>query len=62
MKNNRKEFSVTDPIRFLEMVKEKEEPVESLVPELRALFTQTKETQETTQPVPDCASCHVHQR
>ena len=46
-KNNRKYFEAADPQRLLELIKEKEENVKTLLPELESKFNFVKEKAET---------------
>lgn len=45
---NRKVFEATDPIRFLELLKEREKEIEEVLPELKAKRESSKEKQEAT--------------
>jgi len=47
VKNNRRHYEATNPKRLLEIVKEKQEKIESLLPKLQEKFEASKEKQET---------------
>lgn len=47
LKNNRRLFEASNPLRFLDLVKEKEEKANSIMSEMNALYGKTKEKQET---------------
>ncbi len=47
LKNNRRLFEASNPQRFLDLVKEKEEKANSIMSEMNALYGKTKEKQET---------------
>jgi sugar-specific transcriptional regulator TrmB len=46
-RNNIKLFSASNPNRFLEIIKEKEENINEVIPDMLNLFTKTKEKEET---------------
>lgn len=47
LKNNRKLFQASNPNRILEIIQEKQNQVESILPELLTQYNSTKEKQET---------------
>jgi len=47
LKNNVKLFQASDPKRVMELIKEKEERISSVIGEMEELFFQTKEKEET---------------
>jgi sugar-specific transcriptional regulator TrmB len=47
LKNNKRLFQASSPKRFLELIKEKEEIIEDVIPEMLRLYQQTKEKEET---------------
>jgi len=47
LKNNRRVFEPSSPKRFLEVIKEKENSINEILPELLSSYTKTKEKQET---------------
>ena len=47
LENNRRLFKASSPERFLEIIKEKENKINSILPEMMELYTQTKEKEET---------------
>ncbi len=47
VKNNRKYFEATNPERLVDLLKEKEETVQHLLPQLQAKYQQTQEKSET---------------
>jgi len=47
LKNNRKLFEASNPKRFLEILEEKEEKVQDMLPEMMSFYGKTKEKQET---------------
>lgn len=47
LRNNRRYFEATDPERILEILKEKEEKVNEILPNLKARYNSVKEKQET---------------
>ncbi len=46
-KNNRNYYETTDPLRLMELVKEKEDEITNVLPELELMHKQSKEKQET---------------
>lgn len=46
-KNNKKVFQASNPKRILEIIKEKEESINELMPEMLALYSQTQNKEET---------------
>ncbi|MBI2499167.1 hypothetical protein HYV88_02905 [Candidatus Woesearchaeota archaeon] len=47
LKNNRRVFESSSPKRFLEVIKEKENSINEILPELLSSYTKTREKQET---------------
>ncbi len=47
LKNNKKLFQASDPKRFLEIIKEKEEAINNVMPVMLDFYKQTKEKEET---------------
>jgi sugar-specific transcriptional regulator TrmB len=47
LKNNKKLFQASSPKRLLEIIKEKEESIENIMPQMLSLYTKTKEKEET---------------
>lgn len=47
LKNNLRLFKASDPKRILEIIKEKEEAINSIMPDMNLLYKQTKEKEET---------------
>lgn len=47
-KNNRKYFAVTNPTRFKEIIEEKQEGINKIIPELQEQFNFSKEKEETS--------------
>ena len=47
LKNNRRLFEASSPEKFLDILKEKENSINDILPEMMNLFQQTKEKQET---------------
>jgi len=47
IKNNRRLFSASSPQKFLDIVKEKENLINEIIPEMMDFFNQTREKQET---------------
>lgn len=47
LKNNRKTFQASSPQRLLEIIKEKEESIQEILPEMLRFYNQTKEKEET---------------
>ncbi len=47
IKNNRKYFEAVDPERLLEIIKEKEQAINNILPQLKAKYQTTIEKQET---------------
>lgn len=47
MKNNRKLFESSSPERFLDILKEKENSINEMIPEMMNIYSKTKEKQET---------------
>lgn len=47
LKNNRKIFQASNPKRFLELLKEKENTIQEFLPDMIELYNQTKEKEET---------------
>lgn len=47
LKNNRRLFSASNPEKFLDILKEKENSVSEMLPEMMGFFQQTKEKDET---------------
>jgi sugar-specific transcriptional regulator TrmB len=47
LKNNRRLFEAASPERFLDILKEKENSINDMLPEMLSLYTQTQEKQET---------------
>ncbi len=47
LRNNKRLFSATNPNRLIEIIKEKEERVQEILPHMQELFTKTKELEET---------------
>ncbi|MEK6879235.1 MAG: helix-turn-helix domain-containing protein [Nanoarchaeota archaeon] len=47
LKNNKRLFQASDPERILEIIKEKEENINEIMPSMRELFKTTKEKEET---------------
>jgi len=47
LKNNRRIFKASSPEKFLDILKEKENSINELLPEMMSLYTQTQEKQET---------------
>jgi sugar-specific transcriptional regulator TrmB len=46
-KNNKKVFQASNPSRVLEMIKERENIISEIMPEMMAFYKQTKEKEET---------------
>src|SRR5512137_1598608 len=46
-KNNKKLFQASSPSRILELIKEKEESISEIMPEMLLMFNSTKEKEET---------------
>lgn len=47
LKNNKRFFSAADPKKILEIIKEKENIISEIIPELSEMFKKTKEKEET---------------
>jgi len=47
LKNNKKLFQASNPNRLLEIIKEKQESIEDILPQMLAMYTKTKEKEET---------------
>jgi len=47
LKNNRRLFEASSPHKFLEILKEKENTIQEILPEMLSFYQQTKEKQET---------------
>jgi sugar-specific transcriptional regulator TrmB len=47
LKNNRKMFEASSPERFLDILKEKENSINEMIPEMMDVYSKTKEKQET---------------
>lgn len=47
LKNNKKTFQASNPNRLLEILREKEESIKELIPNMMAFYNQTKEKEET---------------
>ena len=48
IQNNKRMYNATDPERFLDMLKEKQENIQKILPDLKAQFGFSKEKQETS--------------
>lgn len=47
LKNNRRLFQASSPQKFLDIIKEKENSIQEILPEMLSFYQQTKEKQET---------------
>lgn len=47
LKNNRRIFEASNPEKFLDILKEKEESIKKILPEMLSLYSSTQEKQET---------------
>jgi len=47
LQNNRRLFQASSPEKFLDILKEKENSINNILPEMMSLFSQTKEKEET---------------
>ena len=47
LKNNKKLFQASNPNRLIEIIKEKQESIEDILPEMLAMYSKTKEKEET---------------